>query len=204
MNKIMQAEIEEAGCPIVLFEKWMAEAAAKGDGFANAMSLASVDENSAPQQRMVLLKAVDEGRFVFYTNMESPKARHLGGNGQASLLFHWKGLERHVRVSGSCVPVSRERVEAYFNTRERGSQIGAWASAQSEVLGSRGALVALFEKFEKEFEGKSIPTPPFWGGFQLSPLQIEFWLSRPARLHERVLYTRESVNNDWRVQFLFP
>ena len=151
---------------------------------------------------MVLLRGVDERGFVFHTNYNSRKARELGANPQAALCFHWPTLEEQIRVEGGTERLTAAESDAYFNTRPRGSQLGAWASEQSEVLPSRETLEEQYRAVERRFEGSPVPRPPFWGGFRLVPDRIEFWFGRPDRLHDRVSYTRE--REGWRIERLYP
>ncbi|MDH3196926.1 MAG: pyridoxamine 5'-phosphate oxidase [Candidatus Krumholzibacteria bacterium] len=168
----------------------------------NAMTLATVRADGQPSARLVLLKSIDEDGLVFYTNLGSRKATDLAHEPRAALCFWWGALEEQIRVEGSVSPVSDAEADAYFATRLRGSQLGAWASRQSEPLASREALVDAFRRYEFEFEGQSVPRPPFWSGYRLAPARIEFWRGRKDRLHERVEYVRES--NGWREQLLQP
>jgi pyridoxamine 5'-phosphate oxidase len=167
-----------------------------------AFALATASPEGRPSIRMLLLKHADHDGFVFYTNLESRKARELAANRRAALNFHWAPLERQVRVEGVVSPVSDDEADAYFATRPRGSQIGAWASRQSRPIEREGELEARVAEFEQRFAGKTVPRPPHWSGFRLLPDAIEFWYGKPSRLHERFLYTR---NGDaWRVQTLYP
>lgn len=167
-----------------------------------AFALATATAQGRPSVRMLLLKSADENGFVFYTNLGSRKARELGENPHASLCFHWSPLETQVRVDGPVSPVSDAEADAYFATRPRGSQIGAWASRQSEAIPDAGALERRVAEFERRFDGRPVPRPPFWSGFRLAPSAIEFWRNRPNRLHERHRYVREG--SVWRVEVLYP
>jgi pyridoxamine 5'-phosphate oxidase len=191
--------------PIALFRKLLAEAQAlprEQVPEPTAFALATAGEDGQPSIRMLLLKDVSEGGFVFYTNLESRKARELAANRRAAMNFHWSPMERQVRIEGRVSRVADADADAYFATRPRGSQIGAWASRQSRAMDRMSDLDARVEEFEKKYEGKPIPRPPFWSGFRLEPSAIEFWKGKPNRLHERQLFIREP--DGWRVQLLYP
>ena len=190
--------------PIALFEAWMAEAAASEPNDPNAVCLATATPDGVPSARMVLLKGVDARGFVFYTNLESRKGGELAANPQAALLFLWKQLREQVQVKieGTVEPVDLAEADAYFASRPRPSQIGAWASLQSQTLGSRELFEARIEAFEKKFEGADVPRPPHWSGFRVVPERIEFWYGAKYRLHERHHYER--VDGQWRKRMLFP
>jgi pyridoxamine 5'-phosphate oxidase len=188
--------------PIVLFRAWLAEADLKEPNDPNAMTLATVDSGGLPDARMVLLKEVDPLGFVFYTNLGSAKGRELAAHPKASLLFHWKSLRRQVRVRGEVEPVSEAEADAYFATRARHSQIGAWASDQSRPMEGRFMLQKRVAEFGLKFGLGPVPRPPHWSGFRVLPLQIEFWRDRPFRLHERRLYLRQG--GVWTAQSLYP
>jgi pyridoxamine 5'-phosphate oxidase len=197
-------DITPAGEPIDLFKQWFAEAKQREVNDPNAMSLATVDTGGLPDVRMVLLKDVDSRGFVFYTNLESAKGEELKGNPQAAACFHWKSLERQVRVRGPVVSVSAEEADAYFATRPKDSQIGAWASRQSRAMEGRFALEKEVARFAAKYALTSVPRPPHWSGFRIQPLQIEFWRARPFRLHERLVYRRDTLNSAWTTERLFP
>lgn len=197
-------EIEAAADPIALFEAWFKEARAKEPNELEAVALATADAQGHPNVRMVLLKHVDQNGFVFYTNTESTKGGELKANPNAALCFHWKSLGRQVRVRGSVVPVSAAEADAYFATRAKDSQIGAWASPQSRPLEGRFALEKEVARVAAKYAQTSVPRPPYWSGFRVQPLEIEFWRNRPFRLHDRLHYSRDSLNAPWRTQKLFP
>ena len=189
--------------PVEQFEVWFADARARSPlELPEAMCLSTVDEDGDPQGRVVLLKAVEDGGFVFYTNLHSPKVRHLRKRPGAALTFYWEGLDRQVRIRGDAEPVDEETADAYFRTRPRGSQVGAWASDQSTPLGGREELERRFEEEERRFEGREVPRPPHWSGLRVVPRVVEFWQGRPDRLHDRFRYTREGQG--WRIERLSP
>jgi pyridoxamine 5'-phosphate oxidase len=191
--------------PFLRFNELLAAAKAVGAPVLpepTAFSLASVGSNGQPSVRILLLKGVDERGFVFYTNYESRKGRELLAHPQAAMCFHWQPLERQVRVEGATRPVSSEEADAYFATRARGSQIGAWASLQSQPLAGERELTARVEAMEARFAGGPVPRPPHWSGFRLVPDRIEFWHNMPSRLHERHVYHREP--DGWRTETLYP
>ncbi len=188
--------------PHALFRDWMAEARASELNDSNAMALATVGADGMPSVRMVLLKGHDERGFVFYTNRESRKAGELAGDPQAALLFHWKSLRRQVRIEGPVSLVSDEESDAYFATRSRDSQLGAWASDQSRPLDARATFEARFEEAQTRFDGADVPRPPHWGGYRVTPVRIEFWQDRAHRLHERRLFTRDG--DAWSEGLLYP
>jgi pyridoxamine 5'-phosphate oxidase len=168
----------------------------------NAMSLATVGMNGNPSVRMVLMKGVDEDGFVFYTNLDGRKGRELRTRPAAAICFHWPALEVQVRVEGIVTQVSDSEADEYFATRSRASQIGAWASVQSQPIERVNDLAERVAEYEMKFEGQPVPRPPFWSGFRLRPERIEFWKSKPGRLHERHLYTRGGES--WTMETLYP
>lgn len=168
----------------------------------NAMSLATIGMNGAPSVRIVLMKSVDERGFVFYTNLEGKKGRDLRTHPIAAICFHWPSLEVQVRAEGSVTQVSDREADEYFATRPRESQIGAWASIQSQAIEHASDLAIRIAEVEERFDGKEVTRPPFWSGFRLKPDRIEFWKARPGRLHERHLYTRSGES--WVMETLYP
>lgn len=189
--------------PFQLFAEWFREASQCGLKEPNAMTLATVGADGRPSARIVLLKEHDEDGFVFYTNYESRKGRELAQNPNAALVFWWPPLERQVRVEGVTERVSREQSGAYFRSRPLGSQLGAWASRQSEVLESREVLEQRMSELERRSQTEPIGLPPYWGGFRLRPDRIEFWQGKLNRLHERHRYSLES-KGVWRIDLLSP
>ena len=166
------------------------------------MALGTIEDGSQPSVRIVLLKAFDERGFVFYTNYEGRKGRHLLAHPKAALCFYWPPIDIQVRIEGTVSKVTEKEADAYFATRPRLSQIGAWASRQSEPIETPTALEERVARYEKEFEGREVSRPKFWSGFRVAPERIEFWKNRPNRLHERHLYTR--VGDSWRIETLYP
>jgi len=188
--------------PFSQFGAWLREAEASEPNNPNAMTLATVSADGRPSTRMVLLKGYDDQGFVFYTNYTSQKGRELLGNPNASLCFYWKSLGRQVRVDGRAEPVSDAEADAYFASRQRGSQIGAWASEQSRPVDSRDTLEERVRTVTAEYDGADVPRPPHWSGFRVVPDRIEFWTDRPNRLHDRQVFDR--AVGGWREQRLQP
>ncbi len=188
--------------PLARFAHVYARAQASDPAWHNAVCLATVDAEGRPSARMVLLKAFDPEGFVFYTNLTSRKGRDLSSRPAAALCFHWPSLQEQVRVEGEAQRVSDAEADAYFASRPRGSQLGAWASEQSAKLDSRAQLEALVAKCEADFAGRPVPRPPHWSGFRLVPERLEFWIGLPSRLHDRTLYTR--AEDGWRRTLLAP
>ena len=188
--------------PFQLFDAWFAEAEASEPSDPNAMALATADAAGRPSVRMVLLKGHDSGGLLFHTHFDSRKGQDLAANPHAALLFHWKSLRRQIRVEGSVVLATQAESDAYFQTRPRERQLGAWASEQSRPLDSRATFEARLAEVERRFAGKPVPRPERWGGFRLTPDRFEFWLDREHRLHERRLFVREE--GGWREGLLYP
>ncbi|URW75308.1 pyridoxamine 5'-phosphate oxidase [Sphingomonas donggukensis] len=187
--------------PIAIFDAWLADAGRSEPNDPNAMALATVDADGQPSVRMVLLKGHDDRGFVFYTNRESRKAGELAANRHAALLFHWKSLRRQVRIEGPVTRVTDAESDAYFATRSRASQVGAWASDQSRPLDDRATFEARYTEVEARFPG-DVPRPPHWGGYRVAPSAIELWEDRPGRLHHRRLFTR--TDGGWDEGLLYP
>jgi len=188
--------------PFALFDAWFAEARQSEPNDPNAMALATAGADARPSVRMVLLKGHGPDGFVFYTNREGRKAADLHANPAAALLFHWKSIRRQIRIEGDVTLATDAESDAYFASRSRDSQLGAWASNQSRPLDARETFEARFEAKKAEFEGRDVPRPPFWGGYRVTPDRIEFWQDRAHRLHERRLFTREGEG--WTEGLLYP
>ncbi len=195
-------EIKAEDDPFATFRQWMAEAA-KGEADADAAALATSDGDGRPSVRMVLVKGVDEHGFVFYTNGNSRKGLQIRENDNAALCFYWKSLGRQVRVEGRLEPLQDHEADAYFAIRPRESQLGAWASLQSQPLESRKILEERYAAMEAKFSGRDVPRPPHWTGFRLGPSLVEFWQQGDHRLHDRFVFTRQNAGK-WAVQRLYP
>ena len=190
--------------PMDLFEYWFNEAKKTEINDPNALALATVGKNRIPSVRMVLLKDFNEKGFVFYTNLNSRKSTEIKSNPNASMCFHWKSLLRQVRIIGKLSNVSDTDADNYYNSRSYGSRIGAWASNQSSILKSRNELLKSIEEFKKKYSNeKNIPRPKHWSGWNLNPIEIEFWLDGKDRIHERLRYTRKN-NDKWKKDLLSP
>jgi pyridoxamine 5'-phosphate oxidase len=194
---------EQAGVdPLALFDRWYREAREAGLYLPESMALATSSADGRPSVRQVLLKAFDERGFVFYTNYESRKGDEIEENPRAALAVHWPILQRQVRINGAVEKTTEEESSAYFSSRPRGSQIGAWASNQSSVLRDRGELERRFMETRQRFASSEVPLPPFWGGYRLIPETMEFWQGRVNRLHDRLCYTRSAT--EWTIERLYP
>jgi pyridoxamine 5'-phosphate oxidase len=197
-------DFTEADEPLRLFAAWFAEARRAEPVNPDAMTLATVDADGLPNARMVLLKGFDERGFVFYTNTDSIKGHELDAAPKAALTFYWKSLQRQVRARGTVEPVSREEADAYFATRSRMAQIGAWASKQSAALESRLAFEKAIARFTAKYAIGAVPRPPNWSGYRVAPREIEFWQERQFRLHDRISFTRATLTAPWIKTRLYP
>ncbi|WP_150524381.1 pyridoxamine 5'-phosphate oxidase [Roseibium sediminis] len=203
-KELTNGDFTEASKPFLLFEEWLEDAKGKEINDPNALALSTVDPDGMPNVRMVLLKGFDERGFVFYTNFESAKGRELLATPKAAMCFHWKSLRRQVRIRGIITVVENDEADEYYQSRPRGSRIGAWASKQSRSLESRFALEKEVARYTAKFAIGEIPRPEHWSGFRLEPLQIEFWHDRPFRLHDRIVFSRANVTDDWSKDRLYP
>jgi len=190
--------------PFILFKSWMTQAEASEPNDANAMALATVGEGGIANVRMVLLKGVDANGFVFYSNADSIKGGELKQNANAAVNFHWKSLRKAVRVQGTVTQVSDAEADAYFATRPKDSQIGAWASPQSRVMEGRWVFEKAIAEYGVKYALTKVPRPPHWTGWRITPLRIEFWRDRPFRLHDRLVYVRAAADRPWQTERLFP
>ena len=190
--------------PFALFAAWLEQASASEPRDPTAMTLATVDAEGMPNARMVLLKGADERGFVFYTNRASQKGLELDATGKAALVFHWKSVNKQVRVRGLAEPVSDAEADAYFATRPKQAQIGAWASQQSQPLESRLAFEKAVALYAAKYAIATVPRPPYWSGYRIVPLVVEFWQDRPFRLHDRIEFRRDSAGTPWRKTRLYP
>jgi len=190
--------------PSALFEAWLNEAIKSEPNDPNAMALATVDPDGLPDVRMVLMKGFDTQGFVFYSHIASQKGRELAANPKAALLFHWKSLRRQVRIRGNVTPVTEAEADAYFATRPKQAQIGAWASKQSQALESRFAFEQAIAKVAAKYVIGEVPRPPGWSGWRIAPTRIEFWHDRPFRLHDRIEFRRDAAGQKWSKTRMYP
>ncbi|MEE2962152.1 MAG: pyridoxamine 5'-phosphate oxidase [Myxococcota bacterium] len=204
MLELEEISITSPPEPFVLFDNWFDAAAKLEMAYAESMAVCSVDPQGRPSIRMVLLKDYSEDGFIFYTNLNSRKSKNLLNNPNTALLFYWESLERQIRIEGVVLPVDSDVADGYFRSRGRLSQAGARASKQSEFLPNRAELLARVDRVTHEFEGREIPRPDHWSGFLVQPRSIEFWQSKPNRLHERVVFERDDCFSPWRAQRLYP
>jgi pyridoxamine 5'-phosphate oxidase len=203
-NPLTAGDFTEADEPLRLFASWFEDAKRSEPSDASAMTLATVDADGLPNARLVLLKGFDERGFVFYTNVDSAKGRELDRHPKAALVFHWKSLNRQVRLRGPVAPVDSSEADAYFATRPRLAQIGAWASKQSAPLESRMAFEKAIALAMAKYAVGTVPRPPNWSGYRVLPLVMEFWHDRPYRLHDRIEFRRAAANEPWSKTRLYP
>lgn len=204
MNELTARDFTQADEPFALFAAWFAEAEKSEPSDPNAMALATVDSEALPNVRMVLLKGVDSGGFIFYSNSQSDKGVELAANMKAAAVFHWKSLRRQIRIRGLVEEVDAAAADAYFHSRPLQSRIGAWASQQSRPLESRFALETAVAKYAAKFAFGKVPRPPYWIGYRIRPLSIEFWSDGLFRLHDRIRFRRDDPSAAWRKERLFP
>jgi pyridoxamine 5'-phosphate oxidase len=203
-TQLTSGDFTEAEEPFALFAEWFADACKSEPSDPNAMSLATVDASGLPDVRMVLMKGYDADGFVFYSHIASAKGRELAANPKAALLFHWKSLRRQVRIRGNVTQVTEAEADAYFATRPKQAQIGAWASKQSQPLESRFAFEQAIAKIAARHIVGAVPRPSGWSGWRLTPAQFEFWHDRPFRLHDRIEFHRDAPNAAWTKIRLYP
>jgi pyridoxamine 5'-phosphate oxidase len=201
---LTSGDFTAADDPFQVFTAWLKEASGSEPRDPTAMTLATVDADGVPNARMVLLKGLDERGFVFYTNKESQKGRELDGRPRAALVFHWKSLNRQIRIRGPVEPVTEAEADTYFATRPKQAQIGAWASQQSRPVESRLAFEKQVALYAARYALGDVPRPPYWTGYRVLPLSIEFWHDRPFRLHDRVEFRRDSLTAPWSKTRLYP
>jgi len=197
------SESDVAADPLLQFDRWWDDAIKSEITEVNAMTLATASETGIPSARIVLLKGYDKNGFVFFTNYQSHKGQELEQNPNACLVFFWKELERQIRITGTVQKVAAADSDAYFSSRPEGSRIGAWASPQSKVIEKRTVIEDRLSNFQQQFSDGNIPRPPYWGGYAVQPVQVEFWQGRPSRLHDRIQYTLQTDGN-WLVERLAP
>ena len=203
-NELTSGDFTEQNEPFTLFASWLREAETTEPNDPNAVALATVDEDGLPNVRMVLLKGFDSDGFVFYTNFESQKGQEILSQKKAAMCFHWKSLRRQVRLRGLVEVVSDKEADEYYKTRARGSRIGAWASKQSRPLESRFALEKAVAEYTARYVIGDIPRPPYWSGFRIRPLSIEFWHDRQFRLHDRIEFRRDVPEGAWQKVRMYP
>ena len=203
-ERLTSGDFTEQNEPFALFAEWLKDAEASEINDPNALALATVDSEGMPNVRMVLLKGFDEHGFVFYTNFESRKGQEILGQKKAAMCFHWKSLRRQIRIRGHVSVVSDDEADAYYESRPRGSRIGAWASKQSRPLEGRFALEKAVAEYTAKYAIGSIPRPPHWSGFRIEPVSIEFWHDRPFRLHDRVEFRKDDASGGWQKVRMYP
>ncbi len=203
-NSLTSGDFTESAEPFRLFSEWFNDAAKAEPNDPSAMTLATVDAGGMPDARMVLMKGFDETGFVFYSHLDSAKGRELAANPRAALVFHWKSLRRQVRIRGTVSPVTPAEADAYFATRPKQAQIGAWASKQSQPLESRFAFEQAIAVITAKHIVSEVPRPPGWSGWRIAPLRFEFWHDRPFRLHDRIEFRRDTPDAAWSKTRLYP